>query len=106
MPNRIMRDWATMGMDLITGTDPFTPRRGYIYVFIPQEGGAKIQSFKEIPVETLNGEWLIDPDIEPVLVEERSYIGVDLDCNMSVHFDGPVTEITLASGSGWVAYLK
>ena len=101
----IGRSFATKGVDLVIGTSPFTARRGYIYAFVPRMSGAKIASFKEIPVMLLNDEWVIDPDTEPVLIEERSYIGVDLEFNDPVCFDGPCTEITLSSGSGFVAYI-
>lgn len=96
---------ALKGCDYVTvATSPFVARNGYIYMFRASEAGTIVNTFEEIPVlGILNNSWQIDPDGAAVTQAARSY-NVAIEVGAEIWFDGPVTELTLTAGSGWVFY--
>jgi len=95
---------ALRGCDYVTvATSPFAARRGYIYMFKASEAGTLISTFDEIPVTVLNNSWVFDPAAVAAAQVARSYT-VAVEAGAEIWFDGPVTEITLTAGSGWVYY--
>lgn len=92
------------GCDLVTGTDPFpAPTGKQIWLFIPMEATV-IAAFDEIPVSMINNGWTAGDAADAVTVDDRSYCGVSLPAFAYIPFNGPVTSITLTSGSGMVYY--
>lgn len=93
------------GCDLVTGTDAFPAATGkQIFAFIPM-GNTVIAEFDEIPVSIINNGWTAGDAADAVTVNDRSYCGVSLPAMAYIPFNGPVTSITLTSGSGIVYYL-
>jgi len=96
---------AKKGCDLVTGTDPFAAPAGkQIFMFKTNEA-TEIGEFDEIPVSIVNNAWTAGSADDALTIDDRSYCGVSLAAGMEVYFDGPVTSITLTSGSGMVYYM-
>jgi len=96
---------AKKGCDLVTGTDPFpAPTGKQIFMFKTNEATV-IAEFDEIPVSIRNNAWTEGSADDAETIDDRSYCGVSLAAGMEVYFDGPVTSITLTSGSGMVYYM-
>jgi hypothetical protein len=85
-----------IGCDLVTGTGAFTARIGAIFAIVSNVDGTRIASVKELRSSS-----------SIVAVSSRSYIGaVDINKNVVVIPDYPLTEITLSAGSAWVYYVN
>jgi len=83
-----------IGCDLVTGTNAFAARKGYIAAVVVNEDSTGITHVKEM----LNG--------TATTVTVRSYLGTNtLKENKLIVFDFPVSEIKLAAGSVWVFYM-
>ena len=93
------------GCDLVTGTGPFPAVTGkQIFLFVPIEATV-IAAFDEIPVGMINNGWTEGDAADALTINDRSYCGVSLPAMAQIYFDGPVTSITLTSGSGIVYYM-
>ena len=97
---------ASRGCDYVTGTEEFTARNGHIFMFRSADNLTEIGTFDELPVEVVNDAWVFGADSTAVTyaTDERTYLNVALPNLTEIWFDGPVTALTLAAGSGWVYY--